>query len=69
MPTGCSYTSDVSSLGKKRKLSSPDVPGPSHDSKSPHQQQPTKETPMSAFYHSLLESSYADNLNCEFPFV
>lgn len=64
VPTSGSYVMnsnapDTSSPSKKRKLSSPDVPGPS--SHHSQQQQTVKEAPMSAFYHSLLESSYADD--------
>lgn len=50
---------DTSSPIKKRKLSSQDLPGPS----SYHSKMSTNQTPMSEFYHSLLESSYQDNFN------
>lgn len=47
--------------GKKRKISSQDVPGPSsHYSANKSPQNPTNDVPMSDFYHSLLESSYSD---------
>lgn len=50
---------DTSSPSKKRKMSNQDLPGPSsyHTKNSPNQ------TPMSEFYHSLLESSYQDDFN------
>lgn len=66
MNTNSSYVmntnaTDASSPMKKRKLSSQDVPGPSsYNTKSS-----PNEAPMSEFYHSLLESSYQDDLNCK----
>lgn len=47
---------------KKRKFSSQDVPGPS----SYYTKGSPKQTPMSEFYHSLLESSYHDDFNCTY---
>lgn len=64
MNTNSSYVmnpnaTDATSPGKKRKMSSQDLPGPSscHGKTSPKQAQ------MTEFYHSLLESSYQDDLN------
>lgn len=50
---------------KKRKFSSQDVPGPS----SYYTKGSPKQTPMSEFYHSLLESSLHDDFNCTYSFT
>lgn len=68
IPTSCGYVknanpTDIPSPSKKRKLSTQDVPGPSSYHTKNAQQMPNS-TPMSEFYHSLLESSYEDDLNC-----
>lgn len=68
VPTNCTFvmntpTTDTASP-KKRKFSSQDVPGPSSHTKNSNQM--PNETPMSEFYHSLLESSYENDFNCKF---
>lgn len=68
VPTNCTFvmntsTTDTSSP-KKRKFSSQDVPGPSSHTKNLNQM--PNETPMSEFYHSLLESSYENDFNGKF---
>lgn len=55
-------TADTSSPIKKRKLSSQDLPGPS----TYYTKSTSDKTPMSEFYHSLLESSYQDDLSSKF---
>lgn len=67
VPTNCTFamntpTTDTASP-KKRKFSSQDVPGPSSHTKNSNQM--PKESPMSEFYHSLLESSYENDFNCK----
>lgn len=59
-----SNCSDDSSPNRKRKVSSPVVPGPSRynaNMKSPPQ--PQTEESLSEFYHSLLESSFSEMNN------
>lgn len=54
-------SNDSTSPGKKRKLSThADLPGPSYAKCT---QPIPKDTPMSEFYHSLLESTYEEDMN------
>lgn len=67
-PTSCPYvmdnenTTEPMSPGKKRKLSThTDLPGPSYTRST---QPIPKDVPMSDFYHSLLESTYENDMRC-----
>lgn len=58
---------EPASPSKKRKLSThADLPGPSYTRST---QPIPKDTPMSEFYHSLLESTYEDDMNCTYKSV